>query len=96
MEQIIDLLNSVVSIVAAILGIRLATLSKGGQMEKTWNLLAISAVVFAILIEVRVALKYFSTLNIDSVAGLVELVFLIIFAYSLYSTRKNLQKLLSK
>lgn len=96
MSEIISYLNIVVSIIAAVYGIKLAAMAKGGEMEKSWNLITVSAVVFAILTEITVITKIIdvgvSVFFIDLLSEIVKFVFIIIFTYALYSTRRNLIK----
>lgn len=90
-EKIIELVNLVIALFAGVYAVKLAALSQGGSMEKTWNRLAIVAVLF-VLLEITGALKGFELVHISGLAEIVEFVFVIVFAYCLYSTRKELLK----
>lgn len=90
-EQIVEFANLVVALLAAMYAIKLAALSHGGAMERTWNLLAVVAVLFVGL-EIANSLSAFGILEIHGLSELIELAFAVVFAYALYSTRKELLK----
>jgi len=65
-------------------------------LEKTWNTLAIAAVVFAAL-EVVGALKGFALVRLGGLGDLLEFIILVLFLYIFYRTRKDLlRKMLGK
>lgn len=88
-EKIVEFANLFVALLAGVFAIKLAALSQGGTMEKTWNLFAIVAVLFVGL-EIINSLGVFSILEIHGLSEIVEFVFVATFAYTLYSTRKSL------
>ncbi|MDO8505507.1 MAG: hypothetical protein Q7S48_02945 [bacterium] len=90
-ENGLELINLFLAVLAATFSIKLAALSQGGQMEKTWNLLAIAAGLFAIL-EINNALSGFNLVHIGGLSELVEAIFLTIFFTTFYKTRKSLLK----
>lgn len=90
-EQVIEFANLVVALFAGMYAVKLAALSQGGAMERTWNLLAVVAVLFVGL-EVVNTLSAFSILKIHGLSEVIEFAFAALFAYCLYSTRKELLK----
>ncbi|GEM_PF-7046800 len=46
--DVFHLLNLVLGLFAAFYAVKLAALSQGGELEKTWNALAVAAVLFAL------------------------------------------------
>lgn len=90
-EKIIEILNLVVALFAGMYAVKLAALSQGGSMEKTWNTLAITAVLF-VLLEVNNSLAGFGLIHIGGLEEIIEFVFVAVFAYCLYFTKKDLLK----
>lgn len=90
-EKVIEILNLAMAILAGIYAIKLAALSQGGAMEKTWNTLAVVAVLFALL-EVVNSLSGFGFVHIGGLSEIVELAFVSVFAYCLSFTKKDLLK----
>ncbi len=74
-EFILEILIAVLSVIAALIAIQARKLVKGGQLEKSINALAISALVFAIL-EVYQIIKSLY-LKITGLSDIIELVFVI-------------------
>lgn len=91
LEKVVEFLNLIAALFAGMYAIKLAALSQGGAMERTWNLLAVVAVLFVGL-EVVNSLSEFGVLEIHGLSEVVEFVFAVLFAYTLYSTRKELIK----
>lgn len=90
-EQILEIVNLLVALLAGAYAIKLAALTQGGSMEKTWNTMAIVAVLF-VLVEVIGALKEFGIVHVGGLVEVVELAFVLTFAYCLYFTKKDLLK----
>ena len=90
-EEILELVNLVLAVLAAIFAVKLAALSQGGELEKTWNLMAMSAFAFAV-VEVLGALKEFGLLHVSGLGDIFELIFIVLMAYTFYKTRKSLLK----
>ncbi|MDP1706998.1 MAG: hypothetical protein Q8L30_00335 [bacterium] len=90
-EKVLEIVNLAVALIAGMYAIKLAALSQGGSMEKTWNYVAIVAVLFVVL-EVNNALKGFGILAIHGLGDIVELAFVSVLAFTLYFTRKDLMK----
>lgn len=91
MEHVMEFANLVMALLAGIFAVKLAALSQGGSMEKTWNNLAIVAVLF-VGVEVLNSLSGFGVLDVTGLSEIVEFVFAVMFAYTLYATRKDLMK----
>ncbi|PIY93362.1 MAG: hypothetical protein COY69_02005 [Candidatus Magasanikbacteria bacterium CG_4_10_14_0_8_um_filter_32_14] len=90
-EEVLEIVNLVFAILAAVFAVKLAALSQGGDLEKTWNLMAMSAFAFAV-VEVLGALKEFGLLQISGLTEIFELIFIILMTYTFYKTRKSLLK----
>lgn len=90
-ENALELVNLLIAILVAVFAVKLAALSQGGQLEKTWNLIAIVAVLFALL-EVVGALKGFNLVRLGGAGDIIEFVFGIVFFTAVYKTRKSLLK----
>ena len=90
-ESVLELVNLLIAIVAAAFAIKLAALSQGGSLEKTWNLLAVAAVIFAAL-EVVGALQGYKIAHFGGLGDIIELVFLVILTTVFARTRKALLK----
>ncbi|MEK7390677.1 MAG: hypothetical protein AAB635_00895 [Patescibacteria group bacterium] len=90
-EQVLEIVNLLIALLAGIYAIKLAALSQGGSMEKTWNTLAVVAILF-VLIEVIGALKEFGVVHIGGLGEIAELAFALTFAYCLFFTKKDLLK----
>ncbi|MDO8471048.1 MAG: hypothetical protein Q7S49_00345 [bacterium] len=88
-EKVIEVVNLVVALIAGIFAIKLAALAQGGKMEKTWNTLAVAALLFVIL-ETVGALSGFKVLHIGGLGEILEFLFVSTFAYCLYFTKKSL------
>lgn len=90
-EHIIEILNLVVALLAGVFAVKLAALAQGGTMEKTWNTLAVVAVLF-VGVEIVNSLSGFGWVNIGGLSEILELAFVSVFAYCLYFTKKDLLK----
>lgn len=91
MESIFEFINLILALMAAVYAIKLAALSQGGEMEKTWNLIAWAAVAFAVL-EIYGVLKAFYIIEIEGLGDVIETIFLLFLLTSVYRTRKTLLK----
>ncbi|MEK7459807.1 MAG: hypothetical protein AAB636_01950 [Patescibacteria group bacterium] len=95
-ELILEPINLLIAILAAVFAVKLAALSQGGELEKTWNMIAIVAVIFAIL-EAYGTLKGLMLVHVGGLGDILELIFGLILLYTVYKTRKTLlQKMLGK
>ena len=90
-EKFIEILNLILALATGYYAIKLAALSQGGSMEKTWNFLAVVAVLFVIL-EVVGALAGFGIVHVSGLSEIIELAFVATFVYSLRFTKKVLGK----
>lgn len=89
LESILEIANLLVAIFAATFAVKLAALSQGGSLEKTWNMLAIASLFFAML-EINNSLSGFGMLHIGGLEEIFEFGFGIILAVTFYKTRKQL------
>lgn len=95
-ENIFEIVNLLLSLVAAAFAVKLAALSQGGSLEKTWNGLAIASVLFAFL-EIFNALEGFGLVHLSGLDEMLELVMVFVLLITFYKTRKDLlQKILGK
>lgn len=92
-EKLLEIVNLILSLFAAAFAIKLAALAQGGQLEKTWNWLAIAIVTFTGL-EIYGALKGFGLVHIGGLGDVLEFVMVIIFVYILFTTRRRLLKVM--
>lgn len=90
-EKFIEILNLILALAAGYYAVKLAALSQGGSMEKTWNFLAVVAVLFVIL-EVVGALAGFGIVHVSGLSEIIELAFVATFVYSLRFTKNDLLK----
>lgn len=90
-EAIMELVILALAVLSAIFAVKLAALSQGGSLEKTWNWLAGASLTFALL-EIYGALQGFGLLHLGGVAEVIELVLALILFKVFYSTRKELLK----
>jgi hypothetical protein len=90
-EEILEVVNLLLALLAATFAIKLAALSQGGELEKTWNILAMAAVTFA-GVEVIGALKEFELVEVAGLGEILELTFVALLCFVFYRTRKNLLK----
>lgn len=88
-EKVVEFANLFTALLAGVFAIKLAALSQGGAMERTWNLLAVVAMLFVGL-EVVNSLSEFGVLEIHGLSEVIEFAFAVTFAYTLHSTRKSL------
>lgn len=91
LEDGIEFLNLVIAIMAAVFAVKLAALSQGGELEKTWNSIAIVASLFALL-EMYGALNGLMLVNVVGLGDLIELFFGVVLLAAVYKTRKFLLK----
>lgn len=90
-ENVFELVNLAVALLAAFYAVKLAALSQGGAMEKTWNLLAGVGVTFAAL-EVNNSLKGFGLVHLGGIDEIIELILGILLLVAVIKTRKSLLK----
>ncbi|MBI4281242.1 hypothetical protein HY625_00290, partial [Candidatus Uhrbacteria bacterium] len=88
-ETILELVNLVFAVLTAAFAVKLAALSQGGMLEKTWNWMAIASVTFAVL-EVVGALKGFAVANFEGLDDIIEFVMVLVLFMVFYRTRKDL------
>lgn len=90
-ESVLELINLFLAVLAAAFAIKLAALAQGGDLEKTWNWIAVAVTAFA-AIEIFAALDLFGLVHIGGLADILELIMVVIFVYILNVTRKRLLK----
>ena len=90
-EKTLEVVNLILALFAAAVAIKLAALAQGGQLEKTWNWLAIAIVTFAGL-EIYGALVGFGLVHIGGLGDVLEFAMVVIFVYILFTTRRRLLK----
>lgn len=88
-ENILEGLNLLIAIFAAAFAVKLAALSQGGSLEKTWNFMAIASLFFAAL-EIYGASKGLGILHLGGLDDILELGFGLMLAITFYRTRKQL------
>lgn len=91
LENILEFVNMLIAVFAAVFAVKLAALSQGGELEKTWNMVAIVAGLFAIF-EVYGALSGFKLVHLGGFAEIIELLFGLVLLAAVYRTRKFLLK----
>lgn len=90
-ENLLELVNLVLALLIGTYAIKLAALSQGGVMEKTWNMFAVAAVAFAIL-EVNNALAGFGLVHIGGLDEIIEAFFAVTLLVTVIKTRRFLLK----
>ena len=90
-ENIIKIVTLFLALFAASYAFKLAALAQGGQMERTWNMLALASVIFG-FIEVLSSLKDFRIIDIHGVSELFELLLAFVLVYVFMRTRRMLLK----
>lgn len=90
-ESVVELVNLVISLLAGFYAVKLAALSQGGAMEKTWNLLAGASVAFA-LVEITNSLKGFGLVELGGLEEIFEAALGILLLVVFVKTRKILLK----
>lgn len=86
---LLSFLSFALSIIAAVMAIDMYKLLRTGEFGKTWRLLIIATVMFALLQVLRLArILDFTAINAANLAQVVELCFVITLAYAFYSQRK--------
>ncbi len=96
LEDTLEVVNLLLSIVAAAFAIKLAALSQGGSLEKTWNWLAVAVTLFA-GVEVVGSLDSFGFIRVQGGQDALEFIMIVVFLVVFYRTRKDLlRKVLGK
>lgn len=90
-EKLLELVNLTVALLVATYAIKLAALSQGGTMEKSWNMLAVAGALFALL-EANNALAAFGLVHIGGLAEVIEIAFATVLLITVVRTRKFLLK----
>lgn len=90
-EKVVEIVNLILALFVGVYAIKLAALSQGGTMEKTWNTLAVVAVLF-VLVEAFNSLAAFGFVHIGGLSEILEFLFAAVFVYCLYFTKKDLLK----
>lgn len=90
-EAVVEVINLVLAVLTAAFAIKLAALSQGGDLEKTWNWLAIAASAFALL-EIYGALNGLKLVHVAGLGDIIELVMVAVLFIVFYRTRKTLLK----
>lgn len=92
--NIVEIASLLLALLASSYAVKLAALARGGQMEKTWNILALASIIFALNEATNNSLKGF---GIDAYGydKLFELLLAIILVIAFISTRKMLLRQVS-
>ena len=90
-ESLLELINLVIAMLAAFYAVKLAALSQGGELEKTWNKMALCAVLFAVL-EIFGSLKMLGLVSIEGIGDVIEFLFVSVLLIAVFTTRKSLLK----
>lgn len=87
---LLSFLSFAFSIIAAVLAIDMYRLLRTGEYGKTWRVLIITSVMFALLQALRLA-AFFNVraLDVENLSQIVELVFVISLAYTFYLQRQT-------
>lgn len=94
--DIFHLLNLALGLLAAFYAVKLAALSQGGELEKTWNALAVVGVVFA-LMHVLNGMEALGFVTIGGASEVLGFVLAVTLVYIFVRTRKVLlSRLLGK
>lgn len=91
MENIIEIASLLLALLASSYAIKLATLAHGGQMERTWNLLALASIIFALIEATDNSLKSFG-IDAPKAGKLLELLLAFVLVAVFILTRKMLLK----
>ncbi len=95
-EITLEFINIIIAILAAAYAIKLAALTQGGDLENTWNLIAVVAVLFAVF-EAYGVLKGLGLVHITGLGDVIELIFGLTLLVTVYKTRKTLlERMMSK
>lgn len=85
---LLSFLSFAFSVIAAVLAIDMYKLLRTGEFGKTWRLLIIASVMFALLQMLRMAeILNWRAIDVSHLAQVVELVFVISLAYAFYLQR---------
>lgn len=90
-EKVLELVNLAMALLIGVYAIKLAALSQGGTMEKSWNMFAIAGVAFALL-EVNNSLAGFGLVHIGGLGEIFEAFFAVTLLVMVIRTRKFLLK----
>lgn len=89
--NIIEIASLLLSLIASSYAIKLATLARGGQMEKTWNILALASIIFALNEAVNNFLRSFG-INAYGYDKLFELLLALILLIAFINTKNMFLK----
>lgn len=86
---LLSFLSFAFSIIAAVLAIDMYRLLRAGEYGKTWRVLIITSVMFALLQALRLA-EFFNmhALDVEDLSQIVELAFVMSLAYTFYLQRQ--------
>lgn len=90
-ENIIEIASLLLALLASSYAIKLAALAHGGQMEKTWNMLALASIIFALIEATNNSLKGFG-IEAPGATKLFELLLAFVLVMVFVLTRKMLLK----
>ena len=91
MESIIEISSLLLALLASSYAIKLAALAHGGQMERTWNMLALASIIFALIEATNNSLKGFE-IDAPKAVKLLELLLALVLVMVFMFTRKMLLK----
>lgn len=92
--NIVEIASLLLALLASSYAVKLAALARGGQMERTWNILALASIIFALNEATNNILKSF---GIDAYGydKLFELLLAFVLVMAFMSTKKMLLKQVS-
>lgn len=90
-ENIIEIASLLLALLASSYAIKLATLAHGGQMERTWNMLALASIIFALNEATNNSLKGFG-IDANGYGKFFELLLAFVLLIAFINTRKMLLK----
>lgn len=91
MGNIIEIASLLLAIVASSYAVKLAALAHGGQMERTWNMLALASIIFALNEATNNSLKGFG-IDANGYSKFFELLLAFVLVTAFMLTRKMLLK----
>lgn len=93
-QNIVEIASLLLALLASSYAVKLAALARGGKMERTWNILALASIIFALNEATNNILKSF---GIDAYGydKLFELLLALVLVIAFISTRKMLLRQVS-
>lgn len=93
-QNIVEIASLLLALLASFYAVKLAALARGGQMERTWNILALASIIFALNQATNNILK---SLGIEAYGydKFFELLLALVLVAAFMSTRKMLLRQVS-